>query len=345
MTSRITLIYDGIDNAVFVSQVLTPAQQWKKVHPDTEMVLISFERKIPSRSHAIFHQWPGPVHIVKKYRFYGRISLWVVLSQLTRIIRTYTSYTLHARGPHAGWLARAAVTKACASIVIQARGLLAQEYLYTNTNHWVHRIRSQWYERLEHATYKQQPSSIPVTIEAVSPALAQYLIQRWHADPTTISIAQLDKPTSLTVEERANSKKNVRTKLNIPENATVYCYSGSAKAWQCPDQVIARFAQKITAEPQAILLILSQDTAVFEAELQKQAIPAERVRILSVAPQDVITHCAAADIGMVFRESSPVNWVSRPTKALEYLAAGLTIEHNNTVAWLVDQSGESSSGS
>jgi hypothetical protein len=47
-------------------------------------------------------------------------------------------------------------------------------------------------------------------------------------------------------------------------------------------------------------------------------------------------YLAAADIGIIFRKPHIINWISRPTKILEYQAVGLKIIHNNTVAMLAD---------
>jgi len=45
-------------------------------------------------------------------------------------------------------------------------------------------------------------------------------------------------------------------------------------------------------------------------------------------------YLAAADYGLLFRHKDIINWVSRPTKMLEYQAVGLKIIHNNTIEWL-----------
>jgi hypothetical protein len=48
----------------------------------------------------------------------------------------------------------------------------------------------------------------------------------------------------------------------------------------------------------------------------------------------IYRYLAACDIGLIFREPHLINWTSRPTKVLEYQAAGLEIVHNNTIDFL-----------
>ena len=56
--------------------------------------------------------------------------------------------------------------------------------------------------------------------------------------------------------------------------------------------------------------------------------------ITTISHADIYRYLAAADAGIVLRESHPINWVSRPTKILEYQAAGLAIVHNNTIGYI-----------
>ncbi len=73
--------------------------------------------------------------------------------------------------------------------------------------------------------------------------------------------------------------------------------------------------------------------------LLAKRVPENSYKIMSVVHEKVFEYLCAADIGIIFRESSVINWVSRPVKAMEYEAAGLSIAHNNTVAWIVARYG------
>jgi hypothetical protein len=66
--------------------------------------------------------------------------LWVDTTPIVKKINMLTSgcntYELRARGPLAGRIALRVYTKKCTQLVIQARGILAEEYAFTNQASW-----------------------------------------------------------------------------------------------------------------------------------------------------------------------------------------------------------------
>jgi hypothetical protein len=97
------------------------------------------------------------------------------------------------------------------------------------------------------------------------------------------------------------------------------------------------FKQQQLSKPHALLLVLTPDAFIFKQLLAEENIPAAHYRICTVAHQQMYHYLAAADIGLLFREPHLLNWVSRPTKALEYRAVGLQIIHNNTIGFLANK--------
>lgn len=275
------------------------------------------------------------------YPFFGTYSLNINIHQLHRYLEKLPNYTLTARGPIAGYIALHAAPKTmCQQLIIQARGLLAEEYAYAHQheNYFIkpiHWLRKQLFYQLERITFciKKQ-YSFPVTIQAVSPALQEYLVKQYGADTKQITLAHDDIPKQIAAAQRSSWRQEIRTILNIPMDAPTYVYNGSAKPWQCPEMIINFFAAKFDENKNAVLLILSQDSAIFKQQLQKTIIPENNYRILHVSHGEIYQYLAAADAGLLFREPHIINWVSRPTKALEYQAVGLRIIHNKTVAWL-----------
>lgn len=346
----IVVIYDGINNSVFDSQVMQPLKNILEVQPQQRIILISFEKTHPTQkliAQKIFNHPSFAFIVCKKIPYIGKLSLYYAAMNLKKKITKYPCYTMIARGPLAGFIAQKVCRSiACISLTIQARGLLAQEYAYENeTNNssildilW-HGLRTRQFFNIEYTTYTKNilSSSFPITIQSVSSSLAEYLVTVYHADRRKITIAKHDIPHKINPVQLTNWKIQTRTELNIPMQATVYCYNGSIKPWQCPEQVITRFVTHRTQNPHAFLLILTQDTDAFKILIQKYHIPIDAYRILHVAHSDIYRYLAGADIGMLFRDPHIVNWVSRPTKALEYAAVNLTIEHNNTVSWLFER--------
>ncbi len=375
--AHIRIIYDGVGSSVFPGQVLAPLRAYQKQHAATPVYIVSFEYARDSKAARtlIEKKFSGMVLektlatdysfttandenknnpaitiiIFKKYPFVGSFNLVLAAYQLKKFLRRLPSYTISARGPLAGALAlRAADTRHCQELIIQARGLVAAEYLYDQEQHqqeknvgeflrrWIHRLRAQQFEKLEKKVYALQ-APLPATIECVSPALKNYLIETFHAPAGKITIAQHDIPSALETKQLETWKKEVRQELEIPESATVYCYSGSVKPWQCPDLTIDFFARELKKNDTSYLLILTQDRQQFMELLHESAITKTNYRVLTVKHDQVYRYLAACDTGILFRRPHVVNWVSRPTKALEYHAAGLAIAHNNTVAYLNDQ--------
>lgn len=340
----IFVLYDGIDNSVFDGQVIEPLLKHKRQFPQKKIILISFERTAPS-AERIQKKIPAGITfiVLKKFPFFGTITLLPALLQLKKAIHTHTNYCLIARGPLAGYLCLKAIRFAdCTQLTIQARGLLVEEYLYTHTattplkKLW-HKWRAQLYHTIERAAFAPQCTVVPVVIEAVSNALKEYLIQKYNCTANAITIAHHDLPPAFDATTIAQWRTATRTELCIAHNAYVYCYNGSVKPWQCPEQTIEFFKKELASNKNSFLLVLTMDTQQFKQLCIKHKLNAQHYTILCVKHNDIYRYLAACDVGTVFREKSILNWISRPTKILEYKAVGLTIAHNNTVAMLLEE--------
>lgn len=328
------IVYDSITNSVFHSQVIMPLLARKNAHPELDIHIISFERnhvEAPSIESITFH-------IFKRYRYLHRFALLPLAWQLRLVLKKHILYEIIARGPFAGYIAHAATRIKPCRITIQARGLVAHEYRYAlgkTTMNLLEKYRFKQFHALEDYVYSLEKPYI--IFEAVSPALANYMSETYATNATHIHLAQQDIPTAITVEKKQTYRSCMRNELHINQDALVYCYSGSHKPWQCPKQTIAFFKEHYALNPNALLLILTQDTQAFKNELIKAGIEPICYRVLSVPASKLMMYLAAADYGMLFREEDIINFVSRPTKALEYKAAGLTVLHNKTVAYLTNE--------
>lgn len=330
------ILYDSVHNSVFHGQVLTPLLS-RAYHTGQHILLVSFERTVQQHDQERLQQCLGAPHriiLLPRLPFLGSPSLWHSVRQLKPILTSLADYDLIARGPLAGWIALRASSKKCSSLLIQARGLLAEEYAYAHQKKFLSYLWHTWREymlrRIEQKVYENNKA----TIETVSPALKDFLVEKYHTPPHAISIATADIPPVIPNDLRTAWRTQTRIELNIPADWTVYCYNGSTKAWQCPHKVISFFQEQLIYHPQSLLLILSQDTRSFVPLLAQHHISATHYRMLTVTHKNIYRYLAAADYGLLLREPSIVNWVSRPTKLLEYRAAGLKVIHNNTVALL-----------
>ena len=342
----IYITYDGLNNSVFASLVLKPLLKRLNDDNNLEIMLVSFEKTKPNTE---LLKKIIPAHdrlhfvLCKKNSFWGKSSLWLAIYQLKKLLKIYPPNKIITRGPLAGWVAIKALAKDLATVPlsIQARGLCAEEYRFVTQNlkeFFIKKIfRKIIYKRLK-TIEKQSYSKENVTIEAVSPALKKYLAASFAANESRTDIAKLDLPEGLDKETIKILRARTRKELYIPEEKFIYCYSGSCKPWQCIPEIINFFKTKYTKDKKSFLLILSSDKKEIEKSLNISKLPKDSYLLLSVKPNNLHKYLAACDVGLLFREKDIINWVSRPTKMLEYQSVGLKIEHNNTIAWLANQS-------
>lgn len=334
----IVLVYDSITNPVFESQVVRPLS--KRIGNNGSAHIISFERKpqaCAARSAHIGSTYPTiSITLKKKGRFWGIRSLNPLVHN-TRSLLPLTPHQLITRGPFAGYIGHHARNEHTKKHIVQVRGLAAQEYAYTQRSaslvkRPLVRLRTRQFETLETVVY-QLPNT---TFEIVSSALANYLHTTYKTPAEHCITAAYDLPEIIPAGQKQQWRRNVRAGLSISKTATVYCYNGSAQPWQCPEQVIAYFVSQHTHDPCAILLIISQDLEYFARRLH--TLSPDSYRLISTDHTTVARYLAAADIGIIMREKHLINWVSRPTKILEYQAAGLSIAHNHTIGMMIPSS-------
>ncbi len=341
MKYHCAIIYDGIENSVFAGQVLAPLVENLQHYPQDRGLIISFEKYPPSPQSCAAIRNHGNIEycILRKMPFIGSLSLHYAAYQLRQVIKKYDIATLVVRGPLAAWIVAKTPSLRSVPCIVQARGLAAQEYAYAHRNSHgfmkkFHQFRTYHYEVIEryvYGTYAQQNS---VMIRAVSEPLREYLITTFGTPPEKISVEQEDIPIAIDSRLIQSWRTTTRAHLGIDNSSYIYVYNGSAKPWQCPEETIAYFMQEYRLNSHAFLLILTQDEASFKKLCTSAALPTCAYRIMQVAHGAIYQHLAAADAGIIFRQHHIINWVSRPTKILEYQAVGLPIIHNNTVAML-----------
>ncbi len=336
MKTHLTILYDSIFNSVFQGQVAAPLIKHLNASPETSVSIISFERKqIAQQQIASLISDPRIKVIVrKKIPFIGTPSLWLAAQQLKTILKKINPTIITARGPLAGWIV-AHTAKSNIPIVVQARGLAGQEYLYAHeSSSWWHQLRGWQYEQIEQYVYGTYAARPKVTVHTVSEALKDYVIKTWHTSENKITVATHDIPEKFPVALVHTWRTTMRKKIGITQERYVYVYSGSAHPWQCPEQTVRFFAKKYHENTNSFLLILTQSVEQFHALLHKTDLPAQAYHVTCVPHAEIYHYLAAADTGLLFREQHCINWVSRPTKALEYQAVGLKIIHNNTIEML-----------
>ncbi|MBU1007583.1 glycosyltransferase [Candidatus Dependentiae bacterium] len=341
------LLFDSIKNSVFHSQVLVPLIACLNENKKLTITIVSFERKnfslktiqkiIPEHSRL-------NIIIKKKPLLISTLSLRPCVRSLKKFLRRNPFSHILARGPFAGWIAlRVPIPNI--PVTIQARGLAAEEFRYVMEREraagiraWVKRLFKNYmywlYKKIEHDVYGCMRANF--MIESVSPALKTYLEKNFGSNPEQVHVCGYDIPAIISPRQVALWRREVCQELGLPDDCYVYCYIGSARPWQCVDEMISYFISQDKRDKKKFFLILSQDRELFEEKLQDQSVSVQNYCVNSISPDETYRYLSAADAGLLFREKDPVNWVSRPTKMLEYKSVGLKIIHNNTVAWLAE---------
>lgn len=332
MSSRnvplIVIVTDSITNTVFPGQVLAPLE---KICQERTVHLISFE---PSpRAITMTHD-----HIrltfLKRMPFVGSLTIAYGARLLKKILEEYPFFEIRARGPLAGAMARRILDDRCRKLTIQARGLLAEEYRYAHPPSRFHTFRTRQYRTVEQEAYRPQNADSICSIEAVTPHLIEYLVSEYGTRERMCTVAKEDIPELIPFETREEWRAEIRARLGIPFHDYILCYAGSSHPWQQPQQIVAYGVEQLQRNPDAHLLILTQDPQAFEKYAEPYDFDRSRFIVMQVPHHEVMQYLCACDAGLLFREADIVNWVSRPTKALEYAAANLTILHNHTIGWL-----------
>ena len=108
------ILYDGIENSVFESQVLTPLLQKLETDPLLHVHLISFEQRLPQEQTTRILQTVHPrltLSVFTRSPFWGSLSLYPSAWKLRRLFKKVTTYHVIARGPLAGRIATLALTR------------------------------------------------------------------------------------------------------------------------------------------------------------------------------------------------------------------------------------------
>ncbi len=332
MKTEFVIIYDSITNSVFESQIIAPLIQKLDTGIVSAVHIVSFERSSLIKSLIIKSYHPQiTITLLIKPPFFGSIALWIATRRLKKIVSKIHFDSVIARGPLAGWIAFNAIKHG--PICIQARGLCAEEYRYVNNTGMYHRLKAWLYEKIEKKVYGLYARAQHVTVESVSHALRAYCIDQWNTPPDKIAVSTHDIPAAVSIAQKKIWRKEIRARLGLKDQI-VYVYAGSAHIWQCPQETIQFFCNEYAQNKNAFLLILTAEQEAFKKIIESAGIPHTNYLILTISHNAIYQYLAAADIGLLFRKNHIINWVSRPTKALEYQAVGLPIKHNNTVEML-----------
>lgn len=157
----------------------------------------------------------------------------------------------------------------------------------------------------------------------VSEAMARHMVSTFSVPRGKITVVPC------CVDDRrfagaASERERVRRELGLADRFVVV-YSGSLHRWQMPELGLRMFRAIKAIEPSAHYLGLVTEPDRMREVVAASGLTARDATVLRVDPPDMPAHLAAADVGLLLREDSPVNRVASPVKFAEYLAAGVPV--------------------
>nr|WP_296462873.1 hypothetical protein [uncultured Acetatifactor sp.] len=119
-----------------------------------------------------------------------------------------------------------------------------------------------------------------------------------------------------------NYRKQMRQKLGIPQESTVYVYSGQNQKWQMTDRTLQYYRIIEDANPLSFLVILT--SCIDELKCMVKRLHIKNYAVLKSDYEDVPKYLDACDYGFCLRENHIINRVAAPTKVLEYVVRNVT---------------------
>lgn len=130
------------------------------------------------------------------------------------------------------------------------------------------------------------------------------------ADPAKFFISEPERATA-------------RAELGL-DGRFVVVYPGRFGRWHEGPQVFEIVRAMMDVEPSVYFLVLTPDVADAE-ELGRARLPSERWRVITARHAEVARYLRASDLGILIRESHPLNEVACPTKFAEFVMTGLPV--------------------
>jgi glycosyltransferase involved in cell wall biosynthesis len=131
--------------------------------------------------------------------------------------------------------------------------------------------------------------------------------------------------------EAPELRAEARRELGI-ENRKVLVYLGSFGGWYQTNEMLDLFSAAKRMDPNTFVMILTQrDKEKIAEQLKSRGFAESDILVESVAPENVVSYLAAADVAVSFIKACYSKLSSSPTKIAEYLACGLPIIANTGV--------------
>ncbi len=325
-----------LDRGGYARRVVDCARTLRATFADASIRLLSVESPtrradraaVAELTHAVtaFGAELDVVAAWPRRRGFARISDALAARAVARRLRNFGADRVHAHGPRAAATALRATHGTGVRVVVDVHGDRAAE------------------ARLERGT--ADDASTPTDLaESRVVALAdgaiyasEALSRRFPAPrdaPTGVVACVVDASRVRSDADAEARRAALRRTWGLSGDEWIAAYAGSLATWQEIPRVVAVARHLTERVPQFRLLFLTPERERATALLRAGGLPSGSFRVLSPPPNEVVDTLSAADAGLLLRRPCVANAVAFPTKAAEYLAAGLSIVTTDAVEAIV----------
>lgn len=235
-------------------------------------------------------------------------------------VNNWENAILHVRSEHLGYLVKKIIIDKNLSnkIIIDIRGIAFEEIDFKiSRNKGLRKLLLKQQYRYYHSFYKKlfdDRACSQIAITSVSKAINDYIRKNYPNCKYRLCIHPNIAGKLMSFSE--SSRKEIREKFNIKENELLaICLSGGDSLWQQDKKNIDTLIEK----------------GIRVISLSKKSFDNDKCINLFVPFQEVPKYLSAADIGILWRDKTFINYSASPSKLSEFASCGLFIINNGSV--------------
>ena len=215
-----------------------------------------------------------------------------------------------------------------AKLIFDIRGFWADERVdgkLWNLNNPLFKFVYRFVKRKEKKAYLAADHIITLTQAAKNELQRSFSLDQSKITvvPCTVDLAHFKRTDA--VEKQGGT---LRKSLNIKNENTVFCYSGSLGTRYLIKEMLACFAVIAKKKPEAVFLIITHHpTAELERLAQEYGV-IDQLRITSTTYAEIPAYLTLADLGLYFIFAGNSGKAVSPTKQAEFLSLGIPIITN-----------------
>lgn len=253
----------------------------------------------------------------------GRLNNWPLLTTMKKLRRQLKHRTVyHCRGEASFiWAKKMKATFQNDATVLDIRGYWPLER-YVNDGIFDEKDMSPEQKSVFRKDYELLKRSIDSSdaVCTVSEPLRQYLIENVNAPSDTALIPCCVKTTIADTQ-----RQQIRAQLNLEGKLAILYLGGTQKYQHVEDLVMPFMKSALRLSDKVVAVLLTQNKDRMNEIIRKNKLDEDRIRLMSVAQNEVANYLTAMDAGLLLRAPNALNNFSQPVKFGEYLSAGVPV--------------------